>query len=81
MKNYYCIENKSEPTACPHCKALDDKVFEVKDAMPGENAPPMHPFAVAPPLRILMIRGLSRQGWSYIGKREIKEFFLRYQKE
>ena len=33
----------AEPTACPHCRALDDKVFDVKDAMPGENAPPLHP--------------------------------------
>ena len=33
----------AEPTACPHCKALDDKVFDVKEAMPGENAPPAHP--------------------------------------
>lgn len=32
----------AEPTACPHCRALDDRVFEVKDAMPGENAPPIH---------------------------------------
>ena len=54
----------AEPTACPHCRKLDDKVFEVKDAMPGENAPPIHPFVAAPLLRTLMIRGLSRQGWS-----------------
>lgn len=33
----------AEPTACPHCRALDDKVFDVRDAMPGENAPPLHP--------------------------------------
>ena len=33
----------AEPTACPHCRKLDNKVFDVKDAMPGENAPPLHP--------------------------------------
>lgn len=33
----------AEPTACPHCRALDDKDFDVKDAMPGDNAPPLHP--------------------------------------
>ena len=30
--------------ACAACKALDGKHFKTKDAMPGENAPPMHPF-------------------------------------
>lgn len=29
---------------CNACKALDGKHFKTKDAMPGENAPPMHPF-------------------------------------
>ena len=29
--------------ACDVCKALDDKHFNVKDMMPGLNAPPMHP--------------------------------------
>lgn len=29
---------------CAQCKALDSKVFKVKDMMPGENAPPMHPY-------------------------------------
>lgn len=28
---------------CNVCKALDGKHFKVKDMMPGENAPPMHP--------------------------------------
>lgn len=54
----------AEPTACSHCKALDEKVFPVEKVSIGENAPPIHPFADAPPLRILMIRGLARQGWS-----------------
>lgn len=30
-------------TACGACRALDQKHFPVKDMMPGENAPPMHP--------------------------------------
>ncbi len=29
--------------ACSACKALDGEHFKVKDMMPGENAPPMHP--------------------------------------
>lgn len=29
---------------CTACKALDGKHFKTKDAMPGDNAPPMHPF-------------------------------------
>lgn len=29
--------------ACDACKALSGKHFKVKDMMPGENAPPMHP--------------------------------------
>lgn len=28
---------------CDVCRALDGKHFKVKDMMPGENAPPMHP--------------------------------------
>lgn len=30
--------------ACSECKRLDEKVFKVIDMMPGENAPPMHPY-------------------------------------
>lgn len=33
----------AEPTACPICQALDDKVFNVKDMMSGTNASPIHP--------------------------------------
>ena len=29
--------------ACDICKAIDGKHFKVKDLMPGENAPPIHP--------------------------------------
>lgn len=31
-------------SACSKCKKLDEKHFKVKDMMPGENAPPMHPY-------------------------------------
>ena len=31
------------PDACEVCRTLDGKIFKVKDMMPGENAPPMHP--------------------------------------
>lgn len=34
----------AEPTACDICSALDGKIFKVKDAEPGKNAYPMHPF-------------------------------------
>ena len=30
-------------TACEACLALDGKHFKVKDMMPGDNAPPIHP--------------------------------------
>ena len=30
-------------TACKECMALNEKHFRVKDEMPGENAPPIHP--------------------------------------
>ena len=33
----------AEPTACDICSKLDDKVFDVKDMVPGVNASPMHP--------------------------------------
>ena len=43
----------AEPTACPHCRKLDDQDFAVKDAMPGENAPPLHPHCNAVRQRIM----------------------------
>ena len=33
----------SMDTACHECMALNEEHFPVKDAMPGENAPPIHP--------------------------------------
>ena len=32
-----------EPTACPICKAMEGKVFKVKDMQVGVNAVPVHP--------------------------------------
>ena len=34
-------------TACPICKALNEKHFKVIKMLPGTNAPPIHPFVVA----------------------------------
>ena len=33
----------AEPSACRICSPLHDKIFNVKDMLPGENAPNMHP--------------------------------------
>ena len=40
FKEYEFIANSG---CCDICKALDGKHFKVKDMMPGENAPPIHP--------------------------------------
>lgn len=37
----YIYLTESEP--CDLCRDLEDKVFDVKDMVPTENAPPMHP--------------------------------------
>ncbi|HFI0087824.1 TPA: minor capsid protein [Streptococcus suis] len=34
----------AEPSACPNCAKKDGKIFKVEDMIPGENAPPMHPW-------------------------------------
>lgn len=34
----------AEPTACPVCAELDGKIFNAKDAEPGKNIYPMHPY-------------------------------------
>ncbi|HFR3550394.1 TPA: minor capsid protein [Streptococcus suis] len=34
----------AEPSACRICAKLDGRIFKVKDMVPGENAPPMHPW-------------------------------------
>ncbi|RCW16782.1 hypothetical protein CAC02_06740 [Streptococcus gallolyticus] len=40
---YEEYEYIAEPSACDICKALNGKIFKVKDMEPGENAAPMHP--------------------------------------
>ena len=41
--DYEEYEYIAEPKACDICKALDGKIFKVKDMEPGKNAAPMHP--------------------------------------
>ena len=41
---YEEYEYIAQPTACPVCAALDGKIFKVSKMLPGENAPPMHPW-------------------------------------
>lgn len=48
---------------CDICKALDGKHFKVKDMLVGENAPPMHPFAIAQSL-LTWIQEKKRSGWA-----------------
>ncbi len=36
--------NATGPHPCDICQALDGKHFKVSEMMPGENAPPMHPW-------------------------------------
>lgn len=47
---------------CDICKALDGKHFKVKDMLVGENAPPMHPFAIAQSLLTWIQE--KRSGWA-----------------
>ena len=44
---------------CDVCQGLSGKRFKVAKMMPGENAPPMHPFAVAPLLLILIEKNMK----------------------
>lgn len=43
------IDSKTTKT----CRGLNNETFKVKDMVPGVNAPPMHPFVVAPSYHIL----------------------------
>lgn len=42
FEDYEFIAERSSRT-CDQCLAMDGKHFKIKDAMPGENAPPLHP--------------------------------------
>lgn len=48
----------AEPSACPICKALDNKIFDVEDMMPGVNAQPMHPHC-----RCTTAAYIDREAW------------------
>ena len=43
MYEFICNHHASKHGTCDICQGLDGKHFKVKDMMPGENAPPMHP--------------------------------------
>src|SRR5699024_7250399 len=49
-------------TACPICKALNEKKFKVSKMMPGKNAPPLHPFVDARFL-LMMIEKIMMNSW------------------
>lgn len=44
-----CLDNRTSEI----CNDLDGKVFDVKDAVPGKNLPPMHPFCRSTTLPVL----------------------------
>jgi len=39
----YMFISEHDSRVCEVCEAMDGMTFKVKDAMPGDNAPPMHP--------------------------------------
>lgn len=41
-EEYEFIPERDQRT-CPKCRAMDGKIYPVKDMQPGVNAPPMHP--------------------------------------
>lgn len=43
MYEFICNEHASKHGTCDVCRGLNGKHFKVKDMMPGENAPPIHP--------------------------------------
>lgn len=43
MYTFICNENPTKHGTCSWCRSLNGKHFKVKDMMPGENAPPLHP--------------------------------------
>lgn len=43
QSDYHAYEFISEPTACPICKALDGKIFQLSEMQVGKNMYPMHP--------------------------------------
>lgn len=53
-------------TACPICKALNEKKFKVSKMMPGTNAPPIHPLCVFPNTKVIApdIEAMTRSSYS-----------------
>lgn len=53
-------------TACPICKALNEKKFKVTKMMPGTNAPPIHPLCVFPNTKVIApdIEAMTRSSYS-----------------
>ncbi len=43
MYEFICNEHATKHGTCDVCRGLNGKHFKVKDMMPGENAPPIHP--------------------------------------
>lgn len=43
MYEFICNHHASKHGTCEICQGLNGKHFKVKDMLPGENAPPMHP--------------------------------------
>ena len=43
MYEFICNEHATKHGTCDICRGLNGKHFKVKDMMPGENAPPIHP--------------------------------------
>ena len=56
----------AEGTACPVCRALNNKVFKVAKMLPGTNAPPMHPLCVFPNTKVISpdIEAMTRSLYS-----------------
>ncbi|HEY4554693.1 MAG TPA: minor capsid protein [Bacillaceae bacterium] len=64
QSGYEQYEFIAEPDACPICKALNGKVFNLEDAEVGVNAYPMHPRC-----RCSQAAHMSREEWD----RKLKE--------
>ena len=56
----------AEGTACPVCRALNNRVFKVAKMLPGTNAPPMHPLCVFPNTKVIApdIEAMTRSSYS-----------------
>ena len=62
------------PRACPICREIDGNVYNVADAEPAKNAPPMHPNCVLPDTKIIAPALEAIMKSYYLG--EVIEFTL-----